>query len=104
YVIASYALNLPPPFATEVHGLAKNGDKNMKMRDGKEKNVIPVSTAEYNPCGWRGWLNNTTITLGMQNVFDEAPPFVALAFENGYDESLTTIKGRFLYIQLKKRF
>ena len=47
------------------------------MKDGKEKNVLPVSTAEYNPCGWRGWLNNTTITLGMQNVFDEDPPFVA---------------------------
>ena len=47
------------------------------MKDGKEKNVMPVSTAEYNPCGWRGWLNNTTITLGMQNVFDEDPPFVA---------------------------
>ena len=22
---------------------------------------MPVSTAEYNPCGWRAWLNNTTI-------------------------------------------
>ena len=41
---------------------------------------MPVSTAEYNPCGWRAWLNNTTISLGMQNVFDEDPPFVAGAF------------------------
>jgi outer membrane receptor protein involved in Fe transport len=49
-------------------------------------------------------LNNTTITLGMQNVFDEDPPFVASAIENGYDESLATIKGRFWYVQLKKRF
>ena len=67
--------------------------------------MIPVSTAEYNPCGWRAWLNNTTITLGMQNVFDEDPPFVALNGEDvtGYDESLTTIKGRFWYVQLKKR-
>jgi len=24
--------------------------------------------------------------------------------ENGYDESLATIKGRFWYVQLKKRF
>ena len=44
---------------------------------------MPVSTAEYNPCGWRAWLNNTTITLGMQNVFDADPPFVAGSFENG---------------------
>ena len=26
------------------------------------------------------------------------------SFENGYDESLATIKGRFWYVQLKKRF
>ena len=52
----------------------------LKMKDGNEKNVVPVSSAEYNPCGWRAWLNNTTISLGMQNVFDSDPPFVAGAF------------------------
>jgi hypothetical protein len=26
------------------------------------------------------------------------------SFENGYDESLTTIKGRYWYAQLTKRF
>src|SRR6266498_2901600 len=98
-LIASYTFNLPPPAPAEVPGFAKDGGKNVKMKDGKEKNVMPVSTAEYNPCGWRAWLNNTTITLGMQNVFDEDPPFVAGAFENGYDESLATIKGRFWYVQ-----
>ena len=76
----------------------------MNINDGKQKNVIPVSTAENNPCRWRAWLNNTTISLGMQNVFDEDPPFVAGNSENGYDESLATIKGRFCYVQLKKRF
>jgi iron complex outermembrane recepter protein len=105
-LIASYTVNLPSPAAAEVPGLAKDGGKSVKMRDGKEKNITPVSTAEYNPCGWRAWLNNTTITFGMQNVFDEDPPFVAGSGEdvNGYDESLATIKGRFWYVQLKKRF
>jgi len=103
-LIASYTFNLPPPPTAEVPGLAKGGSKNVKMKDSKEKNVMPVSTAEYGCSNWRWWLNNTTITLGMQNVFDEEPPFGAASFENGYDESLTTIKGRFWYVQLKKRF
>jgi iron complex outermembrane recepter protein len=103
-LIASYTFNLPSPAPAEVPGFAKDGGKNVKTKDGKEKNVMRVSTAEYNPCGWRAWLNNTTITLGMQNVFDEDPPFVAASNENGYDESLATIKGRFWYVQLKKRF
>jgi outer membrane receptor protein involved in Fe transport len=103
-LIASYMFNLAPPAGAEVPGFAKDGGKNMKMNDGKEKNLMPVSTAEYNPCGWRAWLNNTTISLGMQNVLDADPPFVAGSGENGYDESLATIKGRFWYVQLKKRF
>jgi iron complex outermembrane receptor protein len=103
-LIASYSFNLSAPALAEVPGFAKDGGKNVKTKDGKEKSTMPVSTAEYNPCGWHAWLNNTTVSLGMQNVFDEDPPFVAGNFENGYDESLATIKGRFWYVQLKKRF
>jgi outer membrane receptor protein involved in Fe transport len=102
-LIASYTFNLPPPAATEVPGLAKDVGKSVQMKDGKEKGVMPVSTAEYNPCGWRAWLNNTTLTLGMQNVFDSDPPF-AVGVTINYDTSLATIKGRFWYVQLKKRF
>jgi hypothetical protein len=102
-LILNYTFNLPPPAPAEVPGFAKDGGKNV-VRDGKEKNVVPVSTAEYGCSNWKWWLNNTTITLGMQNVTDEDPPFVAGSFENGYDESLTTIKGRFWYVGLKKRF
>jgi outer membrane receptor protein involved in Fe transport len=87
-----------------VPGFPKDGGKSVKTKDGKEKNVIPVSTAEYNPCGWRAWLNNITLTLGLQNVFDDDPPFGGGSFENGYDESISTVKGRFWYVQLKKRF
>jgi len=104
-LILNYTFNLPPPAPAEVPGYAKDGGKNVKSgKDGKEKNVVPVSTAEYGCNNWRWWLNNTTITLGMQNVTDEDPPFVAGSFENGYDESIATIKGRFWYVGLKKRF
>jgi hypothetical protein len=40
----------------------------------------------------------------MQTVLDADPPLGAGGFGNGYDESLATIKGRFYYVQLKKRF
>jgi hypothetical protein len=103
-LIASYTFNLPTPAAAEVPGLTKDGGKNVKMPDGKEKSVLPVSTAEYNPCGWRAWLNQTTLTLGMQNVFDFDPPFVAGAAGNNYDGSIANVRGRFWYVQLKKRF
>ena len=104
-LILNYTFNLPPPAPAEVPGFAKDGGKNVRSgKDGKEKNVVPVSTAEYGCSNWNWWLNNTTVTLGMQNVFDTDPPFVAGSFENGYDESLATIKGRFWYVGLKKRF
>ena len=32
------------------------------------------------------------------------PPFAGVAFGNGYDPSLADVKGRFWYVQLKKRF
>jgi iron complex outermembrane receptor protein len=87
-----------------VPGYAKDGGKKVQMPDSKAKNVVPISTAEYGACGWRPWLNGTTITLGMQNVFDSDPPFVGGGFGNGYDPSLADVKGRFLYVQLTKKF
>src|SRR5260370_23358971 len=79
-MIVNYTFNLPPPAAqNEVAGYAKDGGKNVKM-SGKDKNVRPLSTAQANPCGWRSMLNNVTITLGVDNVTDEQPPFVAAAF------------------------
>jgi hypothetical protein len=102
-LIASYTFNLPPPASGAVPGLAKDGKHGVQMRDGKGKGVMPVSTAEYSRCGWRGWLNNTTFSLGLQNVFDSDPPF-AVGVPINFDTSLATIKGRFWYVQLKKRF
>jgi iron complex outermembrane receptor protein len=88
----------------EVPGYTKGDGKNVRLKNGKEKNVASASTAQYNPCGWRAWLNDTTITFGINNVTDEEPPFVAAGVENGYDESTANIKGRTWYVALKKRF
>ena len=105
----NYTFNFAAPAAqNDVPGYAKDGGKNAKVPEGKDKKVAPVSTAEYRACGWRAWLNGTTVTLGMNNVFDLAPPFVAGVVagtgENGYDEQTANIKGRTWYVALKKRF
>jgi outer membrane receptor protein involved in Fe transport len=104
-LILNYTFKPPAaPELGEIPGYAKDGGVNVKAKNGKATNLIPVSTAEYNPCGWRAWLNNTTITLGVNNVMDLPPPFVAGAFENGYDEATANIRGRTWYVALKKRF
>jgi hypothetical protein len=38
----------------------------------------------------------------MSNVFDEAPPFVARAFNDSYDSHTYDITGRFMYLRLEK--
>ena len=104
-LIVNYTFNLPASAAqNEVAGYARDGGKSAKTKRDKEKNVMSVSTVDYNPCGWRAWLNNTTITLGMNNVFDQDPPFVAGALENGYDQWQANIRGRTWYVALTKRF
>jgi iron complex outermembrane recepter protein len=104
-LILNYTFNLPASATqNEVPGYASDGGKNAKTSSDKNKNVMPVSTAEYNPCGWRAWLNNTTITLGINNVFDLSPPFVSGSFQDGYDPRQANIRGRIWYVALTKRF
>src|SRR5205807_10499819 len=70
-LVVNYTFHLPQSVTKPVPGYSKDRGKNAKMTDREDKNVTPVSTAEYSSSGWRAWLNNTTITLGMNNVFDQ---------------------------------
>jgi len=103
-LVVNYTFHLPQPVTEPVPGYASGGGKSAEMTDRAEKDVLPVSTAGYHPGGWRAWLNNTTVTLGMNNVFDQEPPFVAGAFQDGYDPRQANIRGRTWYVALKKRF
>jgi iron complex outermembrane receptor protein len=103
-LVVNYTFNPPQPVSEQVPGYARDGGKNVETKDRRDKNVMPVSTAEYNPCGWRAWLNNTTITLGVNNVMDLSPPFAAHPLENGYDPRQANIRGRIWYVALTKRF
>jgi iron complex outermembrane receptor protein len=109
-LVVNYTFHLPARVTEPVRGYAKDASKNPQVRDDKEKNVMPVSTATYSSSRWRAWLDNTTITLGMNNVLDQDPPFVkgtpagVAGSENGYDPWQANIRGRVWYLALKKDF
>ena len=100
--ILNYTFNsLATSPAGDVPGYAKNS---VGSATPNGKKTVPASTSEYRSRGWRAWLNNTTVTVGINNLTDEQPPFVAASVENGYDESTANIRGRTWYLALKKRF
>jgi iron complex outermembrane receptor protein len=97
----SYSLIFTPPVeAAPVPGYSKGG----KEVVGKEKEAPPVPYAM--PC-WKNILNNTTLTVGVSNIFGEDPP-KSFSFELGnsigYPGSLYDNLGRFWYVRMIKKF
>jgi iron complex outermembrane receptor protein len=90
----------PPVEAAPVPGYSKGG----KEVVGKEKETPPTPYAM--PC-WKSILNNTTLTFGITNIFDQSPP-KAFSFELGnsigYPGSLYDDIGRFWYVRMIKKF
>jgi len=71
---------------------------------GKEKEAPPVPYAM--PC-WKNILNNTTITVGVNNIWGQDPPPM-FGFELGnsvaYPGSTYDNLGRFVYFRMIKKF
>jgi outer membrane receptor protein involved in Fe transport len=87
-----------------VAGYSKDAKNVVKGKDGKE--VQTSQTANYGLPIWKRALNGTTITVGCQNVFGQDPP---QAYGEGgnsvnYPGFLYTPTGRFVYMQLTKKF
>ncbi|PZR77155.1 MAG: hypothetical protein DLM73_00390 [Chthoniobacterales bacterium] len=53
---------------------------------------------------WQRLLWGTRITLGVNNVFDRQPPSVLGAFNDNYDTSNYSIRNRYWYVSLNKKF
>jgi hypothetical protein len=99
---ASYSLIFTPPVeAAPVPGYSKGG----KEVVGKEKEA-PPTVAYSMPC-WKTILNNSTVTVGVNNIFGEDPPS-SFAYELGnsigYPGGLYDNLGRFWYVRLIKKF
>jgi iron complex outermembrane receptor protein len=72
-------------------------------KDSKDsKNVM--QTAADTSSIWQRMLWGTKLTVGVNNAFDRNPPTVLGAFNDNYDTSLYSIRNRFWYVSLNKKF
>jgi len=53
---------------------------------------------------WQRMLSGTRITVGVNNAFDRNPPTVLSALNDTYDTSLYSIRNRYWYIAINKKF
>ena len=102
----SYELTFVAPVEPQpVAGYSKDAKEVVRGKDGKA--VETGQTANYSmPC-WKNLLNNTKITVGCNNVFGQDPPD-EIGFEfgnaNGYPGFIYDAIGRFVYVELTKKF
>jgi iron complex outermembrane receptor protein len=101
---ASYSLIFTPPVEQPpVAGYSKDNKQVLTGKDGK----AVESTAAYTmPC-WKTILNNSTVTVGCNNIFGQDPPKMFGYFfgnSNNYPGFEYDNIGRFWYIELKKKF
>jgi iron complex outermembrane receptor protein len=72
-------------------------------KDSKD-NRNAVQTAADNSTIWQRMLWGTKFTVGVNNAFDRNPPSVLAAFNDNYDTSLYSIRNRYYYVALTKKF
>ena len=99
----SYELIFTPPVEQQpVAGYSK-GKEVVESKEGKGKETAPVYSM---PC-WQTVLNNSKFTVGVNNIFGQDPPSQH-GFQNGnstgYPGFYFDNLGRFVYVELKKKF
>jgi iron complex outermembrane receptor protein len=72
-------------------------------KDAKDsKNVMTTEAASSTI--WQRMLWGTKLTVGVNDAFDRQPPSVLGAFNDNYDTSLYSIRNRFWYVSMNKKF
>ncbi len=97
----SYTFAKPAPVeAAPAPGYSKDA------KDGKGvvQQQASVSTAETSSSIFTRLLWDTKLTVGVNNAFDRSPPTVLGAFNDNYDTSLYSIRNRYYYVSLAKKF
>jgi iron complex outermembrane receptor protein len=96
----SYTFPHPAPVEAAPQGYSKDAKD---AKDGKGT-VQTASTAEASANIFQRMLWDTTLTVGVNNMFDRQPPSVLGAFNDNYDTSNYSIRNRFYYLSLTKKF
>lgn len=89
---------LRPPLEALVSGYGKQGNDTRSVPSNQ-----PAGTAETGTF-WQRTLGGTQVTAGVVNAFDRNPPTVLGAFNDDYDTTLYSIRNRFWYFALSKKF
>jgi iron complex outermembrane receptor protein len=71
-----------------------------ESKDSKNAAVTEATT----PSIWQRILWGTRLTVGVNNAFDRQPPSVLGAFNDNYDTSNYSIRNRYYYVSLNKKF
>jgi iron complex outermembrane receptor protein len=53
---------------------------------------------------WGRFLRDTRLAIGVNNITDEDPPIIPSALEDNTDKGTYDILGRFIYLEISKRF
>ena len=73
------------------------------VKEAKDAKSAPMAAAETSSI-WQRMLWGTRLTVGVNNAFDRYPPSVLGAFNDNYDTSLYSIRNRYYYLSLSKKF
>jgi iron complex outermembrane recepter protein len=76
-------------------------------KEGKDAGSAPgnvVAGAVEAGTFWQRMLWGTKVTAGVVNAFDRNPPTALISFNDNYDTSLYSIRNRFWYVALSKKF
>ncbi len=71
-------------------------------KDGKS--MAPAVAGVESSSIWQRMLWGTTLRVGVNNAFDRRPPTVLGAFNDNYDTSLYSIRNRYWYVGINKKF
>ncbi|MEY2483443.1 MAG: iron complex outerrane recepter protein [Verrucomicrobiota bacterium] len=73
------------------------------VKDSKDSKSV-MQTEAATASIWQRMLWGTRLTVGVNNAFDRNPPTVLGAFNDNYDTSLYSIRNRYYYVSLNKKF